>query len=85
MTCAAIGAELGCTGQSVSLLEDKALKTLRMKSGENRLDQYLDMKTNFYKGTGLHAFKNSGISPVERLAMQREKLAKAWVLEHCDI
>lgn len=61
--------ELGIAGQSVKLREYKGLQYLRQPKNRNKLRPFYDF--NFYRGTGLGAYKQSGNSVQERYVIHK--------------
>lgn len=55
-------------------LEDQALITLRKRGQSVGLESFLDDEINYYTGTGITRFKESGSSSTERLALRRIEL-----------
>lgn len=63
------GTEIGIAAESVRVNERKAMRYLREPCNKKRLEPFYDF--NCYCGTGLSAFRSSGLSVQERyLAMQ---------------
>lgn len=68
---------LQCLGyQEVRKLEDKGIRTLRKPSAAKYLKPFLDF--DFYCGTGLGAFRNSGMSIQERYVIKQEDKAERY-------
>ena len=61
------GEELGIAGQSVRLREYKGLRYLRQPQNRKRLRPFYEF--DCYSGTGMGAFKSSGVSVQERYVM----------------
>lgn len=52
-------------------MEDRALITLRKRGQAVGLERFLNDEINYYSGTGITRFKESGASSTERLALKR--------------
>lgn len=70
--------QMGTTAEEVRKLEGKGLKALRHYKLANRIRPFYDF--DCYAGTGLSAFRHSGMSIQERYLIQQEKFAatKTW-------
>ena len=73
----AIAKELQITPHQIIQVEDRALRRLREKGNAAGLEQFISGKINYYAGTGLKKFKESG-SSVERLAERRMELENRY-------
>lgn len=69
--CARIADMLECNRSRVHSLEDQALLQLRKAGQSVGLDKFLNADIDYYSGTGVGAFKNTGSSSTERLAQRR--------------
>jgi RNA polymerase sigma factor (sigma-70 family) len=67
----ATGADMNMTGTSARQIEGKALRTIRQDRYLKRLKPFHNF--DCYRGTGLAAFKHSGMSVQERYIITREK------------
>lgn len=74
LNCAEIAEQLKTSRQRVYQLEDQALIFLRRRGESCGLEQYLGYRINYYAGTGIKRFRESGVSSVERLATRRMEL-----------
>lgn len=74
LNCAEIAEQLKTNRQRVYQLEDQALISLRRRGELCGLEQYLGYRINYYTGTGIKRFRESGVSSVERLAIRRMEL-----------
>lgn len=66
-----ISQERGLTRGRIRQLECKGIKELRRPHNKNRLRSFFEF--DFYGGTGLTAFQQTGISVQERYLMRKEK------------
>jgi RNA polymerase sigma factor (sigma-70 family) len=74
-TLAATAQRMGTTAEEVRKLEGKGLKALRHYKLANRIRPFYDF--DYYAGTGLSAFRNSGMSVQERYLIKQERSAAA--------
>lgn len=72
-----IAAELGITAHQAIRLEENALSHLRDKNDTVGLKQFIDARINYYAGTGLTRFKETG-SSVEKLVEKRMELESRY-------
>ncbi len=72
--CAAIAKELRIIRSRVYALEDQGLLQLKKTGQTVRLEKFLNDEIDYYAGTGLSRFKQSGASSTERLAQRRMEL-----------
>lgn len=77
-TLTEIAAEEGSSIETIRQREQKALRAMRNPRIRRELQQFVEMRTPYYNGTGLHAFQQMG-SQVERLAILREEKAGRFV------
>ncbi len=75
LTLANIGEVQGTTAERIRQMENKALRRLREPAIVCRLRPFYDF--DFYSGTGLSAFRHSGMSIQERYLVKDEKRRKA--------
>ena len=75
LTLADIGNIQGTTAERVRQMENKALRKLRGPAIVCRLRPFIDF--DFYSGTGLGAFRHSGMSVQERYLIQDERRREA--------
>lgn len=66
-----IARELHISSHDAVMLEDRALIDLRTRGKAVGLEQFLDGRIDYYSGTGLQGFKETGTSSTERLAIKR--------------
>ena len=71
---AQVAARLNITPAEAARLEDRALLRLRKYGQAVSLEQFLDSRTNYYSGTGLSCYRNSGSGSPERLTIMRAEL-----------
>ena len=71
---AQIAEKLGIDRSRIYPLEDQALITLRKRGQAVGLECFLNDEINYYAGTGITRFKESGSSSTERLALRRIEL-----------
>lgn len=69
--CVQIAEKLNIDRSQIYPLEDQALITLRKRGHAVGLESFLDDEINYYTGTGITRFKESGSSSTERLALRR--------------
>lgn len=69
-----IAQELCISMDAARTLEDRALANLRNFGRSEGLEQYLDLRTSFYSGTGLSSFREKRSSSTELLAIKRLNL-----------
>ncbi len=75
LTLADIGNIQGTTAERVRQMENKALRKLREPAIACRLRPFIDF--DFYSGTGLSAFRHSGMSIQERYLIKDERRREA--------
>ena len=73
----AIAKELQITPHQIIQVEDRTLRRLREKGKTSGLEQFISGRVNYYAGTGLKKFKESG-SSIERLAEHRMELENRY-------
>ena len=78
-TCIQIGADMGCTSQSVSDQEQAALRHLYNARSLNGLSQFLETHTNYYQKVGVREYKMTRSSSVEKIVLHRERLVERWL------
>lgn len=69
--CARIAEELGIKRNTVYTMENQALLKLRKDGRAVGLEKFLNDEINYYAGTGVAPFRQSGSSATERLALKR--------------
>lgn len=69
--CTQIAEKLNIDRSQIYPLEDRALLTLRKCGQAVSLESFLNDEINYYAGTGITRFKESGSSSTERLALRR--------------
>ena len=74
-TLSQIGEEVGVGAETVRKRECKGLRSIRSWKVSRELEQFIEMNTPYYTGTGLASFRHHGSQP-ERLVILREKLRK---------
>ena len=78
-----IAADRGVSHSAISAQEQAGLTHLRAQSRVLGLDQYIDLRTNFYQRVGVKSFQTTRESAVERIVFRRERrreqLAKNWI------
>lgn len=77
-----IARELMCTQSNVGQQEQVALSALYKARFLNGLNEYLEQNTNYALHIGVKRFKNTGISDVEAIVLQRESLVERWMRTH---
>lgn len=70
-TLAGTALQMGTTVEEVRKLENKGIKALRRYKLANRIRPFYDF--DCYAGTGLNAFRHTGLSVQERYLIQKEK------------
>ena len=78
--CARIAEVLRIRRNDVYTLEDKALISLRKNGKAAGLDKFLNDEIDYYAGTGLTRFNESGSSSTERIALKRIELESRFEL-----
>ena len=73
--------ELGVSIEGIRRREKAALSELRKPRVANSLSEFLDDRTDFYRG-GLRQFKTSHTSSVETAVLHRESLVKKWYADN---
>ena len=73
--------ELGVSIEGIRRREKAALSELRKPRVANSLSEFLDDRTDFYRG-GLRQFKTSHTSSVENAVLHRESLVKKWYADN---
>ena len=73
--------ELGVSIEAIRRREKAALSELRKPRVANSLSEFLDDRTDFYRG-GLRQFKTSHTSSVENAVLHRESLVKKWYADN---
>ena len=68
---AQIAEAMGIDRSQIYPMEDRALVTLRKRGQAVGLEKFLNDEINYYAGTGITRFKESGASSTERLALRR--------------
>lgn len=71
---AQIAAALGIDRSQIYPMEDRALITLRKRGQAVGLERFLNDEINYYAGTGITRFRETGASSTERLALRRIEL-----------
>lgn len=74
-TLSQIGEEVGVGAETVRKRECKGLRSIRSWKVSRELEQFIEMNTPYYTGTGLASFRHNGSQP-EQLVILREKLRK---------
>lgn len=69
--CAQIAEKLNIDRSQIYPMEDRALITLRKRGQAVGLESFLNDEINYYTGTGITRFMESGSSSTERLALRR--------------
>lgn len=82
MNCAHIAEELETRRGAIYALEDQALITMRRNGQAVGLEKFLNDEINYYAGTGINQFKQSGSSSTERLAQKRIDLEARFARIH---
>lgn len=78
-----IGERWNLSRERVRQLENKGIRELRKPKTACTLRPFYDF--DFYSGTGLAAFRNSGMSVQERyVAMEEERRERAWRGQHAE-
>ncbi|MGN8875268.1 sigma-70 family RNA polymerase sigma factor [Pseudoflavonifractor sp. HCP28S3_F10] len=77
-TLAKICEEDGVYPETVRQRENKGLRSIRRSSMGRELAQFIELKTPYYSGVGLGAFRRGGSQP-ERLSILRERLAERCI------
>ncbi len=54
------------------------IRALKSPVLRHELEQFLEDRTDYYRGSGLQSFRNKGSSSVERVVAQRESLKYTW-------
>lgn len=67
------GVRMGSSGQGVRWNVASAMRELRHPRNRERLRQFFDGETNFYRHSGVSAFNTSFTSDVEKICMCREE------------
>lgn len=80
-----IAEDLGCTQSNVGQQEQAALSALYKARFQNGLNEYLEQNTNYNIRIGVNRFKNTGMSAVEAVVLQRERLVEKWMKAHYGI
>jgi RNA polymerase sigma factor (sigma-70 family) len=85
LTCAQVAEMKGITPQGVNSVEGNALAKLYASREITGLSEFLEQRTNYYKGVGPFAFKESWESAVERIVIKREMLAERWAKKYRSV
>lgn len=81
------GVRMGLSGQGVRWNVASALRELRHPRNRERLRQFLDGETNFYRHSGVSAFNTTFTSDVEKICMSREAATAYYtrlILSQCE-
>lgn len=74
-TLSQISEEVGVGAETVRQRECKGLRSIRNWKVRRDLEQFIELKTPYYTGTGLASFQHYGSQP-ERLVILREEICK---------
>lgn len=74
-TISQISEEVGIEANAVRQRERNGLCSIRIRKVRRDLEQFIELKTPYYTGTGLASFRSNGSQP-ERLVILREEICK---------
>ncbi|MDR1892034.1 MAG: hypothetical protein LBQ48_03375 [Oscillospiraceae bacterium] len=72
-----VTADMGIPLDRVRQLREKAMRELRRSKNKRELEEWADLRTNFYYRVGVESFHSHGYSAVEILTEKRMKLLGA--------